>query len=419
MEREELAIEILKKFNQEHIISWMEKLDKNEKEKLVNQILNLNIEKVIDLYNNLSKTFEIGNKKIEKIMATDITKLEEDEFEKYKSIGEEIIKNNQYAVVTMAGGQGTRLGHSGPKGTFKVELDNGDKYLFQIIVESLQKANEKYGVVIPWYLMTSEENNNQTLAFLEKNNFFGYPREKVKLFKQGKAPLISTEGKLLIGKDKLIKEASDGNGSIYKSLKVDGMIEDMRNNNIQWIFVGGVDNILLRIIDPLFVGITISENNKIASKSVIKTNPRERAGVFCKIDGKPGIIEYSELPEEMVEEVDENGDLVFGDVNILSHLYNIEALEELADKTLPYHIAVKKSDYLDEAGNLVIPEDKNVYKFESFIFDAFSNYDDMSILRVKRQDEFAPIKNAEGNDSPKTAIELYNAKLKNSLLKVM
>ena len=408
---EEMAIEILKKFNQEHIINWMNKLDAENKNRLINQVLNLNIEEVVNMYNNLSKTFEIGDKKIEKITAIDIDKLDKNQFDSYKDKGIEVIKNGQYAVVTMAGGQGTRLGHPGPKGTFKVKLKDGEKYLFQIIIESLKRANEKYGVIIPWYLMTSEENNDQTLAFLEEHNYFGYPKEKVKLFKQGKAPLISTKGKLLIGKDKLIKEASDGNGSIYKSLKEDGMLEDMKKNDIKWIFVGGVDNILLKIVDPLLVGVTISQGNKIASKSVVKTNPRERAGVFCRIDGKPGIIEYSELPEEMVEQVDENGELVFGDVNILSHLYNIQALEELADKNMPYHIAIKKSDYLDENGNLVTPEDKNVYKFESFIFDAFSNFDDISILRVKREEEFAPIKNKEGNDSPETAVKLYDARV--------
>ncbi len=408
---EEKAIEILEKFNQKHIVDWMNRLNDEEKNKLVEQVVKLNIEQVVDLYNNLSKTFEIGNKKIEKISAIDIDKLSEEEFNNYKNQGINIIKSKKYAVVTMAGGQGTRLGHNGPKGTFKVNLNNGEKYLFQIIVESLQEANRKYGIVIPWYIMTSEENNDQTLDFLKEHGYFGYPQGKVKLFKQGKAPLISTEGKLLIGKDKLIKEASDGNGSIYKSLKDDGILEDMKNNGIQWVFVGGVDNILLKIVDPLLVGVTLNEGNKIASKSVIKTNPREKAGVFCKIDGKPGIIEYSELPEEMIEEVDQDGELVFGDVNILSHLYNIEALEKMSDTVMPYHIAVKKSDYLDENGKLVVPEDKNVYKFESFIFDAFSNYDNISILRVKRENEFAPIKNAQGNDSPETAVELYNARL--------
>lgn len=411
MEKEKKAMELLKKYEQDHIISWMEKLNNDEKSKLIDQILSLNIDQVMDLYKNLNKTFEIGDKKIEKISAIDINKLTEEDFNNYKNIGAEYIKNGQYAVITMAGGQGTRLGHSGPKGTFKVNLKNGDKYLFQIIVESLQKANQKYNVIIPWYIMTSEENNNQTVQFLEEHNYFGYPKEKVQFFKQGKAPLITTKGKLLIGEDKLIKEASDGNGSIYKSLEKNGIINEMKDNNIKWVFVGGVDNILLKIVDPLLLGITISENNKIASKSVIKTNPKERAGVFCKIDGKPGIIEYSELPEEMTEEVDEHGDLVYGDVNILSHLYSVEALEELANKDLPYHIAEKKSNYLDENGNLIEPEDKNVYKFESFIFDAFSNYEDISILRVKREEEFAPIKNKEGNDSPETAVKLYNNRI--------
>ena len=198
---------------------------------------------------------------------------------------------------------------------------------------------------------------------------------------------------------------------VYPVSRLIEIIYKMKENNIKWVFVGGVDNILLKIVDPLLLGITVSENNKIASKSVIKTNPKERAGVFCKIDGRPGIIEYSELPEEMAEEVDEHGDLVYGDLNILSHLYNIEALDELSSKVLPYHIAEKKSNYLDENGNLVEPEGKNVYKFESFIFDAFSNYEDISILRVKREEEFAPIKNKEGNDSPETAIKLYNNRI--------
>ena len=411
MDKEKLALEKLKKFNQVHIIKWMDKLNDDEKNELIDQVSTLNIEEVVNLYNNLSKTFEIGSKKIEKISAIDIDKLDDSQFSDYKNTGIEIIKNGQYAVITMAGGQGTRLGHPGPKGTFKVALNNGEKYLFQIIVESLQKANERYNVTIPWYIMTSEENNDQTLAFLEEHSFFGYPKEKVKLFKQGKAPLISTEGKLLIGKDKLIKEASDGNGSIYKSLAQNGIIEEMKKDNIKWIFVGGVDNILLKIVDPLLLGVTVKEGNMIASKSVIKNNPKERAGVFCKIDGKPGIIEYSELPENMAEETDEHGDLVYGDVNILSHLYNIKALEELSSKTLPYHIAEKKSAYLDEDGNYVEPDYKNVCKFESFIFDAFSYYNDMSILRVKRNEEFAPIKNAEGNDSPETAVKLYNERI--------
>ena len=223
MNSEEMAIKILEENNQQHIINWMNKLDENKKEELVNQINSLDIKTVVNLYNNLSKTFEIKDKVIEKIPAKDLSKMSEEEFKLLKSKGEEFIKNGEYAVITMAGGQGTRLGHTGPKGTFKINVKNGEKYLFEIIVDSLKKANEKYGVIIPWYVMTSEENNDETVRFLEEHNFFGYKKEDVIFFKQGKAPLISTEGKLLINTDKLIKEASDGNGSIYKSLEKDNI----------------------------------------------------------------------------------------------------------------------------------------------------------------------------------------------------
>jgi len=404
----EEAKEILEKYNQSHIISWMEKVTEEDKDKIINQVLKFNFDELNSLYEITKKEAEIEKSNIEHIKYTDINKLDDEQFKNIKSIGEDIIKKDKYAVITMAGGQGTRLGHSGPKGTFKINIKDGEKYLFQIIVESLLKAKQKYGVVIPWYIMTSEENNAQTLNFLEDNNYFGYPKQSVKLFKQGKAPLLDTNGKLIIDTNKLIKEASDGNGSIYTSLKKDGILDDMKQKGIEWVFVGGVDNVLLKIVDPLLTGITIKEGNLIASKSVVKTNPHERVGVFCKNNGKPKVIEYTELPTSMAEEVDQNGELVYGEVNILSHLYNIKALEELSQKKLPYHIAFKKANYLNNNGEEVKVTEPNAYKFESFIFDGFAFYDNMSILRVKREEEFAPIKNAEGNDSPKTAIELYN-----------
>ena len=292
--------------------------------------------------------------------------------------------------------------------TYKINTINGEKYLFEVIVDSLKRAENKYGVTIPWYIMTSEDNNDQTVSFLDEHNYFGYNREKVKFFKQGKVPMVKTDGNIVIDKNKLIKEASDGNGSIYKSLKRSGMLESMKQNSIEWVFVGGVDNILLRIIDPIMVGLTVEENNLIASKSVVKRNPKERVGVFCKLDGVPKVIEYTELPENMAEEVDKDGQLQFGEVNILSHLFNIKALDKLANIELPYHTAFKKSDYINENGELVEVSEPNAYKFESFIFDGLSLFDDMSILRVKREEEFAPIKNKEGSDSPETAVNLYN-----------
>ena len=399
--------EVLTKYNQTKLMNLMKKLTKEENEKIINQLKTIDLEKMINLYNRGLQKIEADSKKISNIKYIDKSKLEKEEKETYKELGENIIKEGKYAVVTMAGGQGTRLGHKGPKGTFKVSVNGQEKYLFQIIVESLQKAIEEYGVAIKWYIMVSNENEKDTKTFLKEHNYFGYPEEKVKFFVQGNLPLIDTNGQFIIDKNKLIKEASDGNGSIYESLKRCKILDDMKQSGIEWIFVGGVDNILLKIIDPILTGITIKENNIIASKSVVKKDPRERVGVFCKIDGKPGVIEYTELPEKMAVMRDEKGELIYGEVNILSHLYSIKALEQLANVKLPYHVAFKKANFLDENEKFVEVSEPNAYKFESFIFDAFKNYEDMSILRVKREDEFAPIKNATGSDSPETAIKLY------------
>lgn len=398
-------IQKLQKFNQSNLSNLLNRLE--DKEQLIKQIKQVNFEQIMELYDNVKETKYIDTSKIEHINYVDKSKLLDKDLEEYTKIGEEIIRNGEYAVVTMAGGQGTRLGHIGPKGTFKINVNGEEKYLFQIIVESLQKANNKYNVIIPWYIMTSSENKEQTVKFLQEKEFFGYPKEKVKFFVQGNLPLVDTNGELIIDKNCLIKEASDGNGSIYQSMKKDGIVEDIKKNNIKWIFVGGVDNILLKIVDPVLTGLTIKENNKISSKSVVKTNPKEKVGVFCKIEGKPKVIEYTELPEDMACKRDENGELVFGEVNILSHLYSIQALEELSNKKLPYHVAFKKANYLDNNGDFIEVTEPNAYKFEAFIFDAFEEYEDMSILRVKREEEFAPIKNSEGQDSPETACKLY------------
>ena len=307
----------------------------------------------------------------------------------------------------MAGGQGTRLGHNGPKGTFKLDVYGKGKYLFEILAENLKEANKKYNIQIPWYIMTSKENNKDTVEFLKKHNYFGYPKDKVRIFMQSELPLVDINGKLLIDKNYKIKEASDGNGGTYSSLRASGCLAEMKENGIKWVFIGGVDNALLKMVDETLLGLAIDKNVQIASKSVVKANPHEKVGVFCKMNGHPKIIEYAELPEKMAEEVDKNGELKFGESNILCHLFTIDAIEKASKETLMYHSAFKKNSYIDENGKEVIPDEPNSYKFESFIFDAFEFFDDMALLRVKREEEFAPVKNKEGVDSPKTAKELY------------
>lgn len=299
------------------------------------------------------------------------------------------------------------FGHNGPKGTFKLDVYGKGKYLFEILAENLKEANKKYEVIIPWYIMTSKENYDETFAFLEKNNYFGYDKKSVIIFTQSELPLIDTDGRLLISKENKIKEASDGNGGTYSSLRRSGCLADMKEKGIKWIFIGGVDNVLLKMVDVTLLGMTIKKHAQIASKSVVKANPHEKVGVFCKMNGHPKVIEYAELPEKMAEEIDENGELKYGESNIMCHLFTIDALEKVSKETLMYHSAFKKNSYVDENGKEIIPEKPNCYKFESFIFDAFEFFDDIAILRGKREDDFAPVKNKEGVDSPKTAKELY------------
>ena len=404
----EEAKTILKKYNQEHLLNGYEKLDEKKQNKLLEQILNIDFELIKSLYENNTKENIENDDVIEPIEYMDKNKLYDD-YKHYENIGKHAIEAKKLAAVTMAGGQGTRLGHNGPKGTYDIGLDS-HKSLFELLSDGLKEAGKKYGVTIPWFIMTSRENNEETVSFFEKNKFFGYQKDKnIFFFIQGELPMVDTEGKILIGEDGLIKQAADGHGGIYESLVKSGMIEKMRQLDIEWVFIGGVDNCLVKMVDPVLMGIAIDKGVTVACKSIVKANPHEKVGVFCKRNGKPGVIEYSEITDEMAEAVDKNGELLYGESHILCNLFNIDAVERMGKTPLPYHSAFKKAKFIDERGNLVVPDSPNAYKFEAFLFDAFGEVDDMAILRVKREEEFAPVKNSDdaGVDCPSTARKLY------------
>ncbi len=407
MDKVQDTIYLLKMYNQEHVIRLMEKLNESQKRELIEQICKIDFHQLKELYDNTKKEIKIKENKIEPLPYLDKNKLSKEQKEEFDKLGREIIENGEYAVVTMAGGQGTRLGHSGPKGTFKLDVYGKGKYLFEILAENLKEANQKYGTIIPWYIMTSKQNNEETIEFMEKHNYFGYDKNSVRFFAQSELPLLDTKGKLLIGKDMKIKEASDGNGGTYSSLRASGCLAEMKEKEIKWVFIGGVDNALLKMADITLLGMAIKQNVQIASKSIVKANTHERVGVFGKMNGHPKVIEYSEMPEKMAEELDENGELKYGEAHIMCNLYTIEAIEKISKEPLIYHSAFKKNSYIDENGKEIIPTEPNAFKFESFIFDAFEFFDDIAILRGRREDDFAPVKNKNGEDSPKTAKELY------------
>ena len=407
MDKLQEVVSILKEYNQEHIIKYMENLNEKEKEELEEQILKIDFHQLTELYENAKKIIEIKENKIEKIDYIDKQKMSNSQKQQLSDIGGAVVATGKYAVVTMAGGQGSRLEHPGPKGTFKLDVYGKGKYLFEILVDNLKEANKKYQTTIPWYIMTSKENHDETYQFLEKNNYFGYDKNYVTLFMQGELPLVSLDGKLLIGKNKLVKLASDGNGGTFASLRLSGALADMKERGIEWVFIGSVDNVLLKMVDTILLGFAIDKGVQIASKSIVKANPHEKVGVFCKMNGHPKVIEYSELPEKMAEEIDDDGELRYGESHVMCNLFTIDAIEDISKQPLIYHSAIKKNSYLDENGKEIIPSEKNCYKFEAFIFDAFTFFDDIAILRGKREEDFAPVKNKEGVDSPKTAKELY------------
>ena len=402
----EEALKRLKEYGQEHLLNRYEYLDNDKKQKILEQIKKIDFAQVVDLFNVTSKSAISSDLQITNIDYVDKANLSEEEYNKYYEIGKKIIKDGKYAVVTMAGGQGTRLGYVAPKGTFKIGGGIG-KSLFEALSDTIKEAKNKFDTTIPWYIMTSRENNNATEKFFEKNDFFSLPYEDVKFFKQGELPMLDTNGKLMLDESGLIKLAADGHGGVFESLSRSGYIEDMKRRGIEWIFISGVDNVLAGLVDPIAVGLAISEGTLATGKSVVKRSPTENVGVFCKRNGRPSVIEYTEITEEMANARNKDGELVYGESHILTNLFNIRALENIAHNKLPYHRAFKKAKYMDENGKIIKPEKPNAYKYEAFLFDAFESLDSMSILRVKREDEFAPLKNAEGEDSPNTARQLY------------
>ena len=405
-EKLEKIKKVLKKYNQEHLLLKYDSLDDEHKEELLNQIEEIDFDLMKNLYEKATHPIDMGNVTIEPIEHVDKSKLTNAERDRYEKLGIEAIKYNKFACVTMAGGQGTRLGHSGPKGTYIFDKEL-NKSIFEALCDTFKEAWRKYDTIIPWYIMTSRENNDATVEFFQSHNYFGYPEEAIKFFKQGELPMVSLDGKILLDTDGMVKRAANGHGGTLQSLEKSNVLSEMKQNGIEWVFINGVDNVLVKPIDPLLIGMSIYNKVLGAVKSIEKTDPKEKVGVFCRKNKKVGVVEYTEIDDKMANLRDDYGSLVYGDANAIFHLYNIKGLEKVSELSLPYHTAVKKAKYIDENGKLVEGTKPNAYKFEMFIFDSYEMFDDVVVLRVKREEEFAPIKNAEGQDSPETARKLY------------
>jgi UDP-N-acetylglucosamine/UDP-N-acetylgalactosamine diphosphorylase len=419
--------ETYQKYNQEHVFAFYHELNTKEKSSLFAQLQTFDPKRINILADKAlhppKKNENEEGLKVEPLPRSatasllDMKAEENGEFYK-KGLG--LIAENRVGVVLMAGGQGTRLGSSAPKGCFDIGLPS-KKSLFQMQAERIWKVEQlaqkhsgaKDRPVIPWYVMTSGPTRKPTEEFFQENNYFGLSKENVIIFEQGVLPCISNEGKILMESKSKVAVAPDGNGGIYNALLMSQARADMRRRGIEHVHAYCVDNCLVKVADPVFIGISAWRGVEIATKVVRKRNAKEPVGLIVMKDGKPDVIEYSEMDDEMKEATETtNSELLkFRAANIVNHYYSfgfLETIEEWADK-LPHHVAKKKIPYMDtEKGETVKPNKPNGIKLEQFVFDVFPFVDmkKFACLEVERKDEFSPLKNAQGSgeDDPDTSM---------------
>ncbi|WMM23931.1 UDPGP type 1 family protein [Tissierella sp. MB52-C2] len=407
---------ILCKYGQEHLLRYFKELLDEEKENLLDQILSIDFDLIASLYKKaINHEMNENQQDLQPLKADEWDAIANQEKEQLYDIGIKKIKDGKTAVILLAGGQGTRLGYSGPKGTFDIYLPS-HKSLFQLQCERLINISRKCGTYINWYIMTSHVNHDETVQFFDDNNYFNYPKENITFFKQGMLPAIDSNGKIFLQERGKVSMSPNGNGGCFLALKDKGILTEMKKRGIEWIFINGIDNALVRVADPYFLGFAVKTGLPSASKVVPKKSPDEKAGILCYRNGRPAIVEYSELPVKLAQKSDGDGNLIYDNANIINHLLKLEVIEEFFNYEVPFHVAHKKIPYLDINGNIEYPKEPNGYKFESFIFDIFSYVFDMAVLKVRREEEFAPVKNKDGEDSPFTAKNLVLDLQKNWLI---
>lgn len=395
------ALELTKKYGQEQLLKYYDELSKEEQESLLKQIETLDFD-ILSVLEH--KEEEAARGELAPLKAVTIEQIEK-EHDTFYEVGIEAIKAGKVGAVLLAGGQGTRLGFDKAKGMFNIGI-NKELYIFEQLINNVMKVVEKAGVYIPFYIMTSDKNNADTVSFFEEHNYFGYDKNYVRFFVQDMAPSVDRNGKIYLeGKGK-VSLSPNGNGGWFTSMQKSGVLADAKSRGVEWLNIFAVDNVLQKIADPLFVGAVLSKGYISGAKVVHKNAPDERVGVLCTEDGKPSIVEYYEMTKDMTDLRDENGDLQYAYGVILNYLFKIDELEKIAGEKLQTHFAEKKIPYIDEQGNYVKPEEPNGYKFETLILDMIHLFDNCLPYEVVREHEFAPIKNPTGIDSLVSAREL-------------
>ncbi|KAI9682167.1 MAG: UDP-N-acetylglucosamine pyrophosphorylase [Caeruleum heppii] len=414
-----------KQAKQDQVFSFWDSLSSSEKGVLYEQLYSINPQHINDITEKAlhppaasDKDKEPSLEPLPESATASLVDAKQEDVEAWYDSGLELIAENKVAVVLMAGGQGTRLGSSDPKGCYNIGLPS-EKSLFRIQAERIYKvqqlAKKKHGkdnVVVPWYVMTSGPTRRPTEKYFEDNSYFGLEKEDVVIFEQGVLPCISNEGKILLESKSKVAVAPDGNGGIYQALVTSSALGDMRKRGIQHVHAYCVDNCLVKVADPVFIGFSAGKDVDIATKVVRKRNATEPVGLIVLKNGKPDVVEYSEIDKETAEAKDakQQDVLKFRAANIVNHYYSFRFLESIPEwaHQLPHHVARKKIPYVDtDKGETVKPEKPNGIKLEQFVFDVFPMVElkQFACMEVKREDEFSPLKNAPGTgeDDPGTS----------------
>lgn len=397
----EEALNKLTPAGQEHLLQYYDELDAEEKDSLLQQIEDLDLS-LLDLIKDGVK--EVPKGKLAPLGAVTLEEIATKK-EEYETIGIEAIRACKVGAVLLAGGQGTRLGLDKPKGMLNVGV-NKELYLFEQLINNLMSVVKKADSWVPLFIMTSEKNHQDTTTFFAEHNYFGYNSEYVFFFKQEMAPSVSYDGKIYMEEKGKLSTSPNGNGGWFSSLVRAGLLDKINDLGVEWLNVFSVDNVLQKMADPIFVGATIAANCVCGSKVVAKADPNERVGVLCLEDGKPSIVEYYEMTDEIINSRDENGRLLYNYGVILNYLFDVATLTRIMNENMPTHVVEKKIPYIDEQANLQKPEEPNGYKFETLVLDMIHLMDNCLSFEVERKCEFAPIKNRTGVDSLDSAREL-------------
>ena len=392
------AMEKLKRYGQEHVLKYYAELPDEQRNTLIEQIDRTD-------FTVIGQAAETGKRgTIAPIKAMTIPEIDMGR-ERFERIGMEAVKAGKLGAVLLAGGMGTRLGSDAPKGMYDIGISK-PVYIFQRLIENLMKVVEKAGNYIQLFVMTSEKNHDATVGFFKEHDYFGYDKDYIAFFKQDMAPAADFDGKVYMEAKDSIATSPNGNGGWFLSMKKSGLLELVEKRGIEWLNVFAVDNVLQSIADPVFAGAVLEGGYSVGSKVIRKVNPQEKVGVMCTEDGRPSIVEYIELTEDMLTQRDENGEYAYNFGVILNYLFKVDKLVNLLERKLPYHKSAKKIPYINEAGELVKPEEPNGYKYEQFILDMIQMLDSCLPCEVVRGKEFAPIKNKTGVDSVESAREL-------------